>query len=497
MANANIEKWLKQLQRRREIYKLEYYQPYPYQERFHNAEGHLTPGKPAVLKALVGGNQIGKSMMGCMEDAMHLTGRYPDWWKGHRFKGPIIALVAGVTNDTVRDILQSELLGDPSDPSKLGTGTIPIDAIGSITKKAGVPNAVDMVRVRYKDSQTMYSKLYFRAYEQGWKKFQGIRCELVHADEEPPEDIWDQMLRSMFSRKTAVGYITATPEDGLTKLIDGFMNDLKKGQAFINAGWKDAPHMMTEDGELTDKAKMLASSISKDKIDLRTKGLPISGTHMVYDVADEKIVVDPFPIPRHFARINGIDFGWDHPFAAAGLAYDRDNDCIYLVNEYMESKALPAIHVQAIKAWGDWIPVAWPHDGLNTEKGSGEALITQYRDLGLNALREKATNPPDVGQPEGSGGNSVEAGVMDILERMMEGRFKVFSTCNNFLREKAMYHRKNGKIVKLNDDFMDAVRYACIMVRHARTPDILRAPNVATTRSGVQYASARPQRNRA
>lgn len=497
MANANIEKWLKQLQRRREIYKLEYYQPYPYQERFHHAEGHLTPGKPASLKALVAANQIGKSYCGCMEDAMHLTGRYPDWWKGHRFKGPIIALVAGVTNDTVRDILQAELLGDPSDPTKLGTGTIPIDAIGSITKKAGVPNAVDMVRIRYKDSQTMYSKLYFRAYEQGWKKFQGIRCELVHADEEPPEDIWDQMLRSMFSRKNAIGYVTATPEEGMTKLVHGFLNDLKKGQAVINAGWKDAPHMVDADGNLTEKAQILAGSISRDKLELRTKGLPISGSHMVYDVSDEKITVEPFPIPRHFARINGIDFGWDHPFGAGSLAYDRENDCIYLVNEYVESKALPAVHVQAIKAWGEWIPTAWPHDGLNTEKGSGEDLIGQYRRLGLNTLPNKATNPPEPGQPEGSGGNSVEASVMDILERMESGRFKVFSTCTNFFREKAMYHRKNGKIVKLNDDLLSAVRYGVMMIRHAKPYPSAQFAHTATTRGGVVYATARPQRNRA
>jgi len=27
----------------------------------------------------------------------------------------------------------------------------------------------------------------------------------------------------------------------------------------------------------------------------------------------------------------GVDFGWDHPFAAAGLAWDRDADVIYVM----------------------------------------------------------------------------------------------------------------------------------------------------------------------
>jgi hypothetical protein len=35
---------------------------------------------------------------------------------------------------------------------------------------------------------------------------------------------------------------------------------------------------------------------------------------------NELITCDPIPIPKHWARINGLDFGWDHPFAAISLA---------------------------------------------------------------------------------------------------------------------------------------------------------------------------------
>lgn len=484
------------MERRREIYQLEYYKPYPFQLKFHHAKGYKTPEKIAVLRALMAGNQVGKSACGCMEDAMHLTGRYPDWWEGHRFNGPVVMLAAGVTNDSVRDILQNELVGDPSDESRRGTGTIPMDAIGSVTKKAGVPNAIDMIRVRYKDTN-LYSKLYFRAYEQGWKKFMGIRCDLVHADEEPPADIWAQMKRSMFSRKSAIGYITFTPEEGVTQVVHGFMNNLQEGQALVTAGWKDAPHMVDANGELTDHARILAATMSPHELDLRMRGLPLSGNSMVYPVSDEQIIIPPFQIPRHFAEIVGIDFGWDHPFAAAHLAYDRDNDCVYLVNEYAESRALPAVHVQAIHAWGKWVPVAWPHDGLNTEKGSGEDLIQKYRDLSLNALPSRTTHPPEPGQPEGSGGNSVEAGVLDILSRMQTGRFKVFSTCNQFLKEKSMYHRTNGKIVKLMDDINSAVRYGVMSLRHAKVNMPVNPAHTARTSGGVIYLTARPQRVRA
>jgi hypothetical protein len=47
---------------------------------------------------------------------------------------------------------------------------------------------------------------------------------------------------------------------------------------------------------------------------------------------------------------------------------------------------------------------------------------------------------------------------------MRTDRFKVVNDCSGFFRELRLYHRDNGKIVKLNDDIMDAVRYGAIMI---------------------------------
>lgn len=477
-------------ERRRQIYRAEYYKPYEYQKKFHHATGYGTQ-KLAMLRALLAGNQTGKTYCGCMEDSYHLTGIYPDWWRGHRFGEPINLLAAGLTNESVRDILQREMLGDPTDEKLKGTGTIPIDKIGKINRKAGVPNAIDSVKVKHITGR--WSNCYFRAYEQGWKKFMGVRYEVVHSDEEPPEEVWEQMLRSMFSRKYAIGYITFTPEEGMTKVVDRFMNHPTEGTALINAGWTDAEHMM-KDGELTERAKIFAANIPKHSLEMRTKGIPLSGSGLIYGVADEEMLVKPFQIPPHWPQLVGMDFGWDHPASAVRIVWDRDSDCVYLVNEHRLANALPAIHVQAIQAWGKWVPVAWPHDGLQHDKGSGEELIAQYRKLGLNALPNKATLPPDAGKEEGAGGNSVEAGIMDILARMETGRFKVFNTCTMFMEEKRMYHRKDGKIVKLNDDICDALRYAVMMLRHAKTNTNVVQGHTSVTRWGEKYLSAMPQR---
>ena len=54
---------------------------------------------------------------------------------------------------------------------------------------------------------------------------------------------------------------------------------------------------------------------------------------------------------------------------------------------------------------------------------------------------------------------------------MEQGRFKVFSTCLPFFEEFRNYHLENGKIVKEDDDLLDAARYGLMMIGQARTID--------------------------
>ena len=72
---------------------------------------------------------------------------------------------------------------------------------------------------------------------------------------------------------------------------------------------------------------------------------------------------------------------------------------------------------------------------------------------------------------EGNGQKSVsvEAGLMDLLQRMESGRFRVFKHLNDWWEEFRLYHRRDGKIVKEGDDLMAATRYAVMMLRHAST----------------------------
>lgn len=207
------------------------------------------------------------------------------------------------------------------------------------------------------------------------------------------------------------------------------------------------------------RAEIIASYPAHER-EARIKGVPSMGSGRIFPVEEASIVCEPFSIPEHWVQINGMDFGWDHPFAAINLAWDRDADCVYVCKEYAQRETTPVIHAAAVKPWGAWIPCAWPHDGLQHDKGSGEALRDQYKAQGLAMLPEKATFV--------DGGNGVEAGVMDMLDRMQTGRWKVFSTCGGWLQECRLYHRVDGKIVKERDDRISASRYGLMMLRYAK-----------------------------
>jgi len=463
---------IQQLEEYKQTHKLEYYKPYDFQKKFHNAVGFGTD-RPARQKALMAANQIGKTFCGAMEVSVHLTGKYPKWWTGTRFSYPNEFVIASTTNEMTRDRCQKDLFGDPEIEKALGTGAVPKEDIGTTTRKPGVPNAYDSVLVKHVSGG--WSKAVFRAYEQGPKKFMGTRLTGGYwADEEPPPDVNSQLLRGIIAT-SGIGILTFTPEEGMTEVVAGLINDIQVGQALVRAAWDDAPHMTPQ------KREEALARFPPHEREMRSKGEPLMGSGRVFDVHEDLIKVDPFEIPQHFARINGIDFGWDHPAATAFLAVDRDKDCVYVYDGWREKRTLIPVHSQASKSHGSWIPCAWPHDGLVHDKQSGKQIADLYRDNGVNMWHTQFTNPPPPGMEEGKGGNGVEAGIFEMMEMMQTGRFKVFSNVRFWWEEMRMYHRQNGKIVPLMDDFISAVRVGTMFRRHAQTKTV-HQPKVRTQR---------------
>ena len=159
-------------QRKRERYnRIDTYDPYPYQSTFHET------GKDCNQRLLMAANRIGKSFCGSMELSYHLTGFYPDWWKGRTYRQPVIAWAGGVSNETTRDIVQFELLGSPDDPEAFGSGAIPKKLIIKTERKPGVPNAKSVALIKHVSGGN--SSLFFKAYEMQVEKWQGRSVDCI------------------------------------------------------------------------------------------------------------------------------------------------------------------------------------------------------------------------------------------------------------------------------------------------------------------------------
>lgn len=390
-------------------------------------------------RLMLAANRVGKTEgVGGYELTLHLTGRYPEWWKGRRFDRPINVWVAGDTGKTVRDIVQHKLLGPLND---IGTGLIPAADIHSRTSKQGVPDAVDTLYVKHVSGGT--SQCIFKSYDQRRIAFQGTEQDIIWLDEEPPLEIYTEcLLRTMTNNGMLM--LTFTPLMGLSETVMAFLpggqlDEIADGSKFVvMATWDDAPHLSEE------VKKELWNSIPPFQRDARSKGIPQLGSGAIYPIPESDFVIDPFDIPAHWPRAYGMDVGWNRTAVPWG-AIDRETDTLYLYSEHYRGQAEPVIHAQSIKARGDWIPGVIDPAARGRGQRDGQQLLQSYIDLGLDI--EVALN-------------GVESGILEVWQRLSSGRLKVFRNMTNWLGEYRLYRRdEKGQVVKTNDHLMDATRY--------------------------------------
>lgn len=452
-------------------FALENYKPQPKQAEFHRAGGD----EGVFDRLLMAGNQLGKTHGGGYEVAMHLTGQYPEGWDGCRFLHAIRAWAASETGEGTRDSVQRMLLGGAPGSAEWGTGAIPRNCIGTWKRANGTPDLVDYVRIKHVDGK--WSLLKFKTYDQGRKRWQAETLNLVWFDEEPPEDIFSEG-KTRTNAVSGITIMTFTPLQGMSAVVKRFLQEKPPGSHVTRMSIWDSTRYTEEE------KKRIVADYPAHLREARANGIPTLGSGRIFPVEDAAVKEQMFKIPSHFKRLASIDFGWDHPAALVWGAYDVENDIVHIYDCWRARETTPAVQYATYRAKGDWIPVAWPHDGHQHDKGSGEALKAQYSALGFKMLPKHATHAPDPKasppQKEGEGGNSVEAGLLDMLDRMMTGRFKVAAHLNDWFEEFRLYHRDDGKIVKVDDDLMAATRYLCMMLRHAAFPKVERTTTLPT-----------------
>lgn len=401
---------------------------------------------------MLAANRVGKTeTVGLYEAVCHATGNYPDWWPGRRYTRPITGWICGDTGKTVREILQTKLLG-PID--HIGTGVLPGEYIEKTTKAAGVSDGIDSVFVKHKNGGT--SMLTFKSYEQGRESFQGTERDFILLDEEPPFDVYlECLMRTMTNNGMLL--LTFTPLEGLSEVVLAFLpngefKETNDGSKFVvMATWDDAPHLSD-----ADKAELLAS-IPAYQRDARSKGVPQLGSGAIYPISEDDFLIDDFEIPPYFAQVYALDVGWNKTAVTWG-AWDRETDIVYLTSEYYRGEAEPPVHIAAIQGRGKWINGVIDPAARGRSQRDGEKLMDEYINGGL--LLQPAEN-------------AVEAGIYSVYTRLSTGKLKVFKSMQNWRTEFRLYRRdEKGKVVKKMDHLMDATRYLCV--------------------SGLDYAKVKP-----
>lgn len=461
-----MEADLVKLQELKKYSKLEFFLPYPRQLE------HIEKGRQHSERLLMAGNQQGKTEVGAYELTCHLTGDYPDDWKGKRFHHPIKAWACAETATLARDVSQKKLCGEPGVTAEFGSGFIPrARFVGSPTLGHGATGGYDRLQVEHRTKGVVdgVSVLQFKSYEQGRAKFQGETLHVVWMDEQPPIEIYTECLARISATKGII-YVTFTNISGGMEIMNRFMGpDAEQNPqcAYTRMTIDDALHFDAE-----QRAKIISQYAPHER-DARVWGFPMLGEGKVFTTPMESIkepVIEE--VPAFWPKIWGIDFGIHHPFAAALLAWDRDNDVLHLLNCFKVKDATVLQHCERIKRIAPLVPIAWPQDGTQRDRGDLKPFSRLYKEQGLRMIDGHATFS--------DGSVSTEAGIAEMIERFDTGRLRIASHLAEFFNEYAVYHRSKGLLVKVNDDILSATRVGMMMKRFARAVGI--GPSTAVQR---------------
>ena len=202
-----------ELHRRVQGTKLFRYRPYPKQREFHAA------GAVHRERLLMAANQVGKTLAGACEAAFHLTGLYPDWWEGKRWKRPVKGWAGSESTELTRDGVQRMLIGPPKIEAEWGTGLIPAAQLRDRKRRQGVADALDGVLVHHVSGGT--STLGFKSYDQGRTRWQAETLDFVWFDEEPPADLYTEGL-TRTNATAGIVWLTFTPLLGMSEVVHAF-----------------------------------------------------------------------------------------------------------------------------------------------------------------------------------------------------------------------------------------------------------------------------------
>lgn len=207
------------------------------------------------------------------------------------------------------------------------------------------------------------------------------------------------------------------------------------------------PHYPKEE---YDRAKV---ALDSDTFDMRYRGLFKKRKGLVYKEFTEDMIVKPFPIPPEWTIVDGIDFGYNHPFVFSQYAKNPVGAVWNFAEYCMPCKTIEEHALQIKLMVGDRPQIAY-YDPSNPQ--AAEDLKEALYRLGCFVLTLKP------------GDRDVMAGIRYVKSLMIQGKYRVFNNCKQNIEEKGLYSWMTNpaggdyldRVRKEDDDVQDAERYA-------------------------------------
>jgi phage terminase large subunit-like protein len=422
----------------RKSQKLLFYVPTPKQKAFHTSK--------VSLRAVFGGNRSGKTTCGGVEFLFHATGIYPDWYpKDMRYTNAIKARIIA------RDFAK-------------GVGEVIIPFLEEWLDSS-------LVKRKHRNSQGVPWKWELKngsvfdilTHEQDVEQFEGWKGHFAWFDEPPPRDRYIATLRGLVDYMGRC-WLTMTPLNQ-PWVYDELYTKNEPARIFtVTTDIRDNPYLTPE------AVREFEKSLTEEEKEARLHGRFLHLTGLIYKEFNPDIHICEAPIVKpQWTRYMAIDPHERTPTAVLWLAVDpKGNHWIYdeLWMQDMDIEQIShAIHAQEGELPAR-IRLIDPHNDKDYHI-TGISFNIRKELMKYNIYCERANSDPALGK----------ARIKQALKPRYSSLFKteipqlrVSRDCTHTIYEFQHYiwdsYRRNadefGKkdaVKKINDHFMDCLRY--------------------------------------
>jgi phage terminase large subunit-like protein len=412
------------------------YNPHPKQLTFHSSMDKS--------RLFLGGNRSGKTTAGVIEDIWWATGRHP---YRETPEPPVRIRVIGVDfPNGVEKILLPEF-----------ARWVPITAL----KDASWEKAYDKQRrvLNFENG----SFIEFMSADQELDKFAGTSRHLIHFDEEPPSDVWEENKARVIDTGGSM-MLTMTPLLGLTWVYDDLYEKREEDNiTVVTVGMDENPYLSPVEVEA------FLSGLSPEQRKARGEGKFIAIGGLIFKKFNPIThVIEPIIPPKDWMWYQSLDHGINNPTAVLWHAVSPTGNIVTFSEHYAPDLTLEshAATIHAREASFGRVPDYRIIDPACKQRNAvtGDSIIAEYGKLGLNFI---------------PGNNDVAVGIAK-MRQFFEPRthnipqWTITENCPNFIRELQRYRyatfltpkiaaRSNlqEQPVKKDDHAIDSARYFC------------------------------------